>query len=217
MGDKFTIRDFFTYLLCGCCVYLCFFIVEYSLIKEFVKTHKEFFKDNSTLILFIGLPILYFTGHFLQSLDMLLYFLGREIRERINNPNITKKDFLKLIYSILSRHRVTGNLIKKEIDEKSFWTKCNALELASKYGHAEYSYIQNDMFKGLFILSLICSIYTFIQGHYYLTIFFCFATFLSWLRAIHYANIFVDTVNNTYKVLMDNREFEKKMKEKGEK
>jgi hypothetical protein len=211
MGDKFTIRDFFSYLLCGCCVFICVLIIEFKSVNEFFVLHKNFFIDNTTLVLFVSLPIIYFTGQYLQSLDMLLYFFGREINKRIDITNNTKlKVFYKKIYKVVSYHRITGNLNKKQQNLNEFWTKCNSLELASKYNHAEYSYILNDMFKGIFILTFICSIYTLIKGEYLLTIFFIFSSFISWLRALHFANIFVDTVINTYNALLENRNFEKK-------
>lgn len=206
MGDKFTVRDFFTYILSGCCVYLCFFIIEYYMIQEFVKEHKNFIKDYSTLLLFISLPILYFTGQILQSLDMLLYFIGKGIKKRIDNPEKSKQKIYLFLYKIISRHRITGNLMLKGIIDSEFWKKCNALELASKYSHAEYSYILNDLFKGVLILTSVCTVYTFVKEDYYLCIFFFINTFLSWLRAIHYANIFVDTVNSSHQILIENRE-----------
>lgn len=198
MNDKFTLRDFFAYFFCGCGFFIALLFFNFNKIFYFYLYHSQLLKDNSTLIIFILLPIFYFTGQIIQSIDTPFYILGSKIwYYEKDNPD----KFLKILYKIISSHRITGKLNEKEINSNDFWFKCNELSLISKYDRAEYSYIMNDLFKGLVIIVSFFSLYSFILLDLKKGFVFLFFTFLFWTRARYFATIFIDTVVSTRKAL----------------
>ena len=194
MTDKFTIRDFFAYFLSGCALYLALLVSEFDKIYTFFIANKDFIKDNSAIIIFGVLPIVYFTGQTIQSIDTLFYEMGVVIW-RLNEKY--KNKFLKGLYYILCSHRISGNLNLRNIPTKEFCTKCNELELVSKYGHAEYWYIMNDLFKGVTLINLTFAAYSLFICKFDLGLIFLFLTFIFWVRARYYATIFIDTIIST--------------------
>ena len=194
MNDKFTIRDFFAYFFCGCAFYIALFIVEFNRIINLIIANKDYLKDNSTVIVFLSLPIIYFTGQIVQSIDTPFYIIGSRLWKIYKkHPNW----FWKGLYLLVCSHRVSGKLNLRNIDTKTFWDKCNELTLVSKYGHGEYWYIMNDLFKGVTLISFSSSCYSFLNCKILLGFILLFSTFIFWVRARYFATIFIDTILST--------------------
>jgi hypothetical protein len=140
--------------------------------------------------------------------DTVIYGLGQKLW-RLHSEK--SDEFYKCLYIIIASHRISGNLNLRKINVPDFWKKCNELEIASKYGHSEYWYIMNDLFKGITVINLFCTIYLLIQCKFMGGGIFIILTFLLWYRAKYYATIFIDTVLSTRDALNSFKQENSKM------
>lgn len=198
MNDKFTIRDFFAYFLCGSVFFIELYFAEFNKINDTLYSQRENIKDYATLLIFSSLPITYFAGQIIQSIDTVFYAIGQKLWQS-NKKEPTY--FKKYCYLLFAGHRTSGILNLRKIRPKEYWKKCNELELVSKYGHAEYWYIMNDLFKGVTLISVFFSFYTLLNCNLSLGTVFLLISLLFWYRARYYAVIFIDTVYSTREAL----------------
>ena len=199
MSDKFTIRDFFAYFLCGFAFIIALLYTNFErIVQIIVDTPKENIEKVSSFLIFLTIPVAYFCGQFIQSLDVIFYTVGDKIWKSYQSKSNRLK---KIVYYLISGHRITGSLNLRNIGLYDFWKKCNELELVSKYGHAEYSYIMNGLFHGITLISSLFSVYNFCYGSPEKGLIFLGLVFLFWIRAKFYATIFIDTVLSTREAL----------------
>jgi hypothetical protein len=80
-----------------------------------------------------------------------------------------------------------------------FWESCAQLQLKDNFGPANYWFTLNDLFKGLYTITLFATIISFTGGKYILCFIFCCLMFMCHFRAIQFADSFVLTVKRLRK------------------
>lgn len=205
MNDKFTIRDFFVFFLCGVAALFSLLITQYKYAFDFItwlnkdenKSIKEFIKDYSTIFGFLSIPFFYFLGQIIQSLDVLFIAIIKKIRNiiKIKSGNI----IFKTINYVFDRYRITGSLTLQNIDVEIFWQKTAKLQVENKYSSCEYWYVMNDLFKGLTLTCLVLGLFSLISGNNAWIM--ISLSILFWFRAKHFVDNFIRSVIKTYNAL----------------
>jgi hypothetical protein len=197
MNEKFTLRDFFTYFFAGVVILLFTFVNYSQTIFKFIDTHREIINDYNSLIIFFSVPLAYFLGHIVHALDNAMHSL----------LNLFKKIRLKPLSNLIDyfiRYRINGGLIRKNMSEETFWNNCNELQVKNSYSACEYLYVMQDLFKGLFLASIIFSTISLFSKNVLLGGIYLFLCLLFWLRAKVFTDHFIDSVNRTLLICKTN-------------
>ena len=117
---------------------------------EVIDSNRDLFKDIDVLIIFIMIPLFYFIGHIVHGIDIFLFYLGRLIRELAE-----KTKLINPINLLINGHRVSTVLHQKKIGYSDFSKDCAKLRAQQLFSAAEYLYLLNDFFKGIYVISWI--------------------------------------------------------------
>lgn len=174
-----------------------------------------FIKDFSVLFLIIAIPIIYATGHIIHTIDYFLLRFHVFLYKLVRNHTFLKgkkipEIILKVSKLLFYNHRVVNSIfkfmrLKKVKDTETFWDKWYQIRVSEKYVHAEYWHRQNDLFKGLYLIFISSTIFCLTNGQWGLMLIFLFFTIIFYLRAIQYADNFVEVVILTSKNLEENK------------
>ncbi|MFN0200940.1 MAG: hypothetical protein ACKVTZ_05440 [Bacteroidia bacterium] len=216
MNDKFTFRDFLVYFLTGIALIIGLLIVNYEIIyrtlnpdsQEFEaqKNLLSFFKDNNTFLAIASIPLIYFIGQIIHSVDTIVYFFGRLLWRasgKFDNHGIAGafgKNVLSVLIALINGYRITGTLNRMKIDVETFWRKTAKLQIANQYASSEYWYVMNDLFKGLTLISF--CLFLFYSAWWKLLL---ILTFLFALRARYFAENFIRSVEKSEEALFHNK------------
>jgi hypothetical protein len=164
---------------------------------EFFKKY-EFIKDFSFLITIFLIPLLYLTGHLINTFDYLIlkYFIW--LHDKLKNSKYLKwwRDFNEVLFY---RHRIVYQVVKhwksQSMDKaftttENFWVLCAKLQKDKTYDHAGYWYILNDLFKAINVVFSLGIILAIIQSKWSLVILFLILGLFSYLRARQFAKFF---------------------------
>ena len=208
MNDKFTFRDFLAYFLTGMALVIGLLIVNYEIIYKVLdpdsqeyeaqKNLLSFIKANNTFLALFCIPLIYFMGQIVHSIDTIFYFLGRLLwraSDKFDNNGTARslgKNVLSILISIINGYRITGTLNRMKIDVETFWQKSANLQVSNQYASSEYWYVMNDLFKGLTLISFCLLIFYSAWWKLLLVLTFLFA-----LRARYFAENFIRSVEKS--------------------
>lgn len=210
MSDKFTLRDFFAFFFSGIVVILFMYANYFDSINSAISCNLTKIKDFTSLIIFLTIPVAYFLGQIVHSIDTLMYFIGRGARKIKYNKTLSLRG---IIVYILNGHRISGKLYLRNQKKKkaftdteidTFWKKCAQLQVDNKFSSSEYWYVMNELFKGLTTACLLFLIISLIQNKIVFALSYLGLGLLFWVRASFFSGSFVDTVERTYE--LSNRE-----------
>lgn len=216
MNDKFTFRDFLVYFLTGMALIIGLLIVNYEIIYRILNPDSQeyeaqknllsFIKDNNTFLALVSIPVIYFIGQIVHSIDTIFYFFGRLLWRasgKFDNPGVAGtfgKKVLSILIALINGYRITGTLNRMKIDVETFWQKSAKLQVANQYASSEYWYVMNDLFKGLTLISF-CLLIIYSAWWKLLLI----LTFLFALRARYFAENFIRSVEKSEEALVKNK------------
>lgn len=204
MTEKFTLRDFMVYFLTGFFLFLTILFRYNSSLLQFFNIEKVDIENNSALTILILVPGLYLLGHFIHSVDWILFKIGRfvidiEVTYKKKHNNCFFLCIIKMFRFITSGSRISGIVYTNSKDSKMFWQKVAKLQSESKYDRSEYWYLINDLFKGITLIALGWVFYSLIIRDFVSFFIYFVLTILCWFRARHSATNFVTTIENTCK------------------
>lgn len=199
--DKFTFRDFFVFFLTGVSALFCLFIIQYEniLLEINEPEYKFFFKNYSTAIGLLSIPLFYLLGHFIHGIDDLVNYWTKLIRgkQKTHKP---KKLIFKPFHFIFFENRVNGHIERKGEVVDSFWHKFSYLQIHNQSLVADYWYVMNELFKGVTITCFGFGIYALFFGGKNEGYLFILAI-VFWERAHYFAKRFDMNVTKVYKAL----------------
>jgi hypothetical protein len=194
LGFKITSRDFFVYLICG--------YISLILTMPLFLFHNDKYLNAPTylngidgymyIIMFIlSLPAFYLFGHILQQLDSYTKYINGSF---FNGHKIT--------------YLINSDCNEEDLNEESFWIRCNYLMLNHHYENSEFSYIKKDFCAGIFIFAFILSVVSLFIGIYYCDkLYFIYSVILIFIslimksRAAFFARNFIRNINRSYNLL----------------
>ena len=147
--DKFTIRDILVFFITGLVGLLLFSILYQSNVIEFYNENHSVIMEASTIILLIGSPIVYLLGHFISSMEDVLFMFGKKARTLAKRFWVFKPlDFL------FNGYRVQTILLEFEISTRDFWKMYSKAQINNSSSLSEYWHIMSDLFKNIFTIIL---------------------------------------------------------------
>lgn len=212
--SQFTYRDFVTYFLTG-----VLFIILLSILfsEELNIKTSEIFKEYTIvaelkiLVTIAAIAIIYFVGHLIHWIDYAI------MKSYVKFYKLNKKFEYKFIYrvrkfyeTLFYKQRITYQIAAK-IKEKgaenlpfqsnnSFWEKCAELQVMNRFASCEYWYSLNDLFKGLYVVCLICIPIAIWKGEITIAIIIVIIAFINYWRARQFSEYFVNTVIRNKKI-----------------
>ena len=205
MTTNFTLRDFFVFLLTGCCFVITMLVVFQEELLGLLQKN-GYVNDFSWGWLLLLIPGIYLVGHIFGTLSYLMLCLYKWLY----NSNFFKKPrrkykhcILMFLQSVLYRQRViyaidvyikSNKEIKYFKNNEEFWTTCAVLQTEKNYGSAEYWNYLNEFFNSINIVFFVSCIISFIWGHWIIGLIYLILAWLAFFRAKLYAKHFVLTV-----------------------
>lgn len=215
MTTNFTLRDFFVYILTGLTLIICIGTIFFEDIFKciiYIFSKYVFIREFSFLVTIFLVPAIYLLGHIIGSLNYnLLQFYIWLDKSKFFKREIPKwKYFILMIFQqLIYRQRVVYSILnfiksgkkKNEFNTvEEFWIICANLQINKIYAPAEYWYVLNELFNSINLIFIISTIISFMTGHWIFGIIYIILTIFAFKRARQYADHFIQTVNNLYKV-----------------
>ena len=150
MTDKFTIRDMLVYTFLGFTVCLFYYFHDKLFVTDLiVKT-----KDYSSLSLLLIIPIFYFIGHILMSIDD---FIFNGVLLKFYPKKFKNTGFWKYYNLVFFGFRNIGLRRQFNISDEDFFKTTDKLINNNKeiYLKAEYYQVMSDLFKGVLLVIVI--------------------------------------------------------------
>ncbi|MBK6997867.1 MAG: hypothetical protein IPH31_24395 [Lewinellaceae bacterium] len=194
--DKFTIRDILVFFITGLVGLLLFSILYQTNVIEFYNENRSAIMETSTIILLIGSPIVYLLGHFISSMEDVLFMFGKKARTLAKRFWVFKPlDFL------FNGYRVQTLLLEFEISTRDFWKMYSKAQINNSSSISEYWHIMSDLFKNIFTITFFAILYSFWWCNYKITILFIIIAIGSWYRSKVFSRQFVLSVRDINSVL----------------
>ncbi|ABG58448.1 hypothetical protein [Cytophaga hutchinsonii] len=206
MTDKYTIRDFFAYLLIGIFLLLTLLFEFKASLFHFFQISQRGIKDNPATILFLLIPGLYLLGHIVHGVDLIITKIGMYIWDfkKKSYKSILIKRTLSFLNFVVNGYRQVGILNSQSTqinNHISFRKKVCELQYEGKYSSSEYWNLMNELFKGLTLITFGWSIYYLTQCILNYSLIYFLLTCLFWYRARFMVVNYVSMVNNTYNII----------------
>lgn len=150
MTDKFSIRDILVYTTLGFSSCIFFYWHYPANMEELIEKSK----DYSDLTVLALIPFCYLLGHLILGVDDLVFnsILYRPLRgKKVSATSF----FLRIYHFLFFGYRNIGIRNSEDIDEKRFLAACDQLQKQGNYDKAEYYQSISDLFKGIFLLSVV--------------------------------------------------------------
>lgn len=195
MDIKYSIRDFFVYFLTGF-YFILIFLIEHGYNLYTNEKYLLIFEHINFTILILIVPLIYLLGHFIHSVDWMIWeymnIIGRKI-SIFGHSRIVKR-IVNIILFIINNNRVAGILNKKNIDEKVFKEKLSLLRIKSIEDKAEYWHIMNDLFESITLISFGWLIYSLFNFNEFKIIIYLILSIIFWHRARQMALNYVSNI-----------------------
>lgn len=191
MVDKFSIRDTLVYSFLGFTVALFSFLHFDKIIVDIINKFKNY-SDFSILLI---IPFFYLLGHILMSIDD---FIFNGILIKIFP--YPKRGFGKFFNFLFFGYRNIGLMRQLEIDNDDFFKTCDKIIGNEIYKKAEYYQVMSDLFKGIFLLTIISCCLDVINFRIYF--WKILLIILMWYRARSFSAYYVRIIKRNFETII---------------
>lgn len=190
MTDKFTIRDMLVYTFLGFTVCLFYYFHNKSFITDLIIKSK----DYSSLSLLLIIPLFYFIGHILMSIDD---FIFNGVLLKFYPKKFKNKGFWKYYNLAFFGFRNIGLRRQFNITDEDFFKTTDKLLNENKeiYLKAEYYQVLSDLFKGVLLIIIISCLVDFYN--YNIEYWKLILIILIWYRARSFSSYYIRMIRRS--------------------